>query len=87
MTQTEIQVVCGIQTNLGDGHMDMEAQVAFVTTHAGAKSLHALFAILVQEHEDQIGHPIDFDPGKLDDLRKMINANRAATGRQPLSES
>ncbi len=81
MTPTEVHIVCGIQHNIETAAVDMEAQVALVTTHEAAKLLSALFALLVDERESQIGRAIEFDPSKLDGLKAIINVNRAQTGR------
>ncbi len=81
---TEVHITCGIQHNPGTDDVAMEAQVGIATTHESAKLLQALLALLVAEHEDQIGREVAFDPKKLEGLRDQINATRAATGRKPL---
>jgi len=84
MTPTDVHILCGIQRNPGSDSNDMEAQVGIITTHTSMKLLSQLFGLLVEEHEDQTGRPIDTDLSKLDGLREAINTHRAATGRKPL---
>lgn len=84
MTATDVHITCGIQKEPGSNSDDMEAQVGLITTHTSMKLLAEFFSLLADEHEDQTGRPIDFDPSKLDGLRDVINANRAATGRKLL---